>query len=73
MHQLYRVGEGDGVTPGLVDQIGLNANDVFQRRSGGELNAAIPYIFTREGFTKFYAVSQAEILASVERDKWVYQ
>ena len=70
--QLYRVGEGDGVTPGLVDQIGLNANDVFQRRSGGELNAAIPYIFTREGFTKFYAVSQAEILASVERDKWVY-
>jgi len=70
--QLYRHGEGQGVVPGLVDQIGLNANDVFQRRSGGELNEPIPFIFTREGFTKFYTISQAEILASVERDKWVY-
>jgi len=70
--QLHNVTDGQGVASGLVDQIGLNANDVFQRRTGGELNASIPFIFTREGFTKFYAVSQAEILASVERDKWVY-
>jgi len=70
--QLHKNSEGEDIAQGLVDQIGLNANDVFQRRSGGELNEPVPFIFTRAGFTKFFAVSQAEILASAERDKWVY-
>ncbi len=60
------------VTPGLVDQIGLTATEVFRRKSGRDLNEPIPFIFTRAGFVKFFADDQSDILDEVSRRSWVY-
>ena len=60
------------ITPGLVNQIGGTATEVFRRKSGRNLNEPIPLIFTRAGFLKFFADDQSEILDEVSRRSWVY-
>jgi len=60
------------VAPGLVNQIGNTATEVFRRKSGRDLNEPIPFIFTREGFLKFYADDLGEILDDVSRRSWLY-
>ena len=60
------------VTPGLVNQIGNTATEVFRRKSGRDLNEPIPFIFTREGFLKFYAKDLNEIVDDVSRREWLY-
>ena len=59
--------------PGLVDQLGLSAAEVFQRRSGRDLNEPIPAVFTRDRFERFLDDDIDSILDSVERDSWVYR
>ncbi len=70
--KLYNVGNGVGASPGLVDQIGLNANELLRRRSGRNLNEAIPLIFTRAGFDKFFKHDLKQIMDTLEEDAWVY-
>jgi len=70
--QIYGVNSGVGGSPGLVDQVGLGATDLLRRRSGRSLNEAIPFIFTRAGFEKFFKKDLAQILETMEDDAWVY-
>lgn len=58
--------------PGIVDQVGQDASDVFRRRSGRPLNEAIPFIFTRAGFEKFFDTEIDAIIERVDEDDWVY-
>ena len=58
--------------PGIVDQVGQDANDVFRRRSGRPLNEVIPFIFTRAGLEEFLDSDIDLIIERVKRDEWVY-